>query len=185
MHRSDLPAPHRTNGIFVNKTCQVLFQVKHHKFHRVVWVSSGMAGHETPNGTGHIFRKVKGWVESTLYPGAYMLDPMFFFPDRPGIALHGSVSNDLVQALPGKPRVCSRLAPTDSQDLQGVAARHHSEDLRPKLTMLNRWGGWGSNPRPRDYELVREGTGWEDLRPMKQRSADVSPGFPGTCLGNR
>ncbi len=100
MHHSKLPAPHRTNGIYVNKTCQILFQVKHHNFRRIVWVSTGSAAHETPNGTGHIFRKVKGWVESTLYPGAFMLDPMFFLPDRPGIALHGSVSNDLVEPSP-------------------------------------------------------------------------------------
>jgi lipoprotein-anchoring transpeptidase ErfK/SrfK len=59
-----------------------------------------MSGYETPNGTGAIFRKVKGWVESSLYPGAYMLDPMFFFPDRPGIAIHGSVSNSLVLPYP-------------------------------------------------------------------------------------
>lgn len=100
MHHTKLPAPHRANGIYVNKTCQVLFQVKHHKFRRVVWVSTGSAGHETPNGTGHIYRKVSGWKESTLYPGAYMFDPMYFLPDRPGIALHGSVSNDFVEPYP-------------------------------------------------------------------------------------
>jgi hypothetical protein len=100
LRRSTLPAPHRTNGIYVNETCQTLFQVKHHTFRRVVWVSTGTDAHETPNGTGHIFRKVKGWVESSLYPGAYMLDPMYFFPDRPGIALHGSASNDLVEPYP-------------------------------------------------------------------------------------
>ncbi len=100
MHHSELPAPRRTNGIYVNKTCQMLFQVEHHNFRRIVWVSSGTPAHETPNGTGHIFRKVKGWVESSLYPGAYMLDPMYFLPDRPGIALHGSVSNDLVEPYP-------------------------------------------------------------------------------------
>jgi hypothetical protein len=100
LNHSKLPAPHRTNGIYINKTCQVLFQVKHHSFRRIVWVSTGTAGYETPNGTGHIFRKVKGWVESSLYPGAYMLDPMYFLTDRPGIALHGSASNDLVKPYP-------------------------------------------------------------------------------------
>lgn len=100
MHHTKLPAPRRTNGIYVNKTCQILFQVKHHKFRRIVWVSTGAAGYETPNGTGHIYRKVSGWKESSLYPGAYMLDPMYFRPDRPGIALHGSVSNDYVEPYP-------------------------------------------------------------------------------------
>ena len=108
IRHTHLPSPHRSNGIYVNKTCQTLFQVKHHNFRRIVWVSTGMAGHRTPNGTGHIFRKVKGWVESTLYPGAFMLDPMFFLPDRPGIALHGSVSNDLVEPYPAS-HACVRV----------------------------------------------------------------------------
>jgi hypothetical protein len=100
MRASSLPDVERTNGIYVNKTCQVLLQVKRKEFKRVVWVSTGASGYETPNGTGAIFRKVKGWVESSLYPGAYMLDPMYFFPSRPGIAIHGSVSNDLVKPSP-------------------------------------------------------------------------------------
>ncbi len=108
MRHTSLPAPKRANGIYVNKTCQTLFQVKHHNFRRVVWVSTGMVGHRTPSGTGHIFRKVEGWVESSLYPGAFMLDPMFFLPDRPGIALHGSVSNDLVEPYPAS-HACVRV----------------------------------------------------------------------------
>ena len=108
MNHSKLPAPRRANGIYVNKTCQVLLQVKNSKFRRVVWVSTGMSGHETPNGTGHIYRKVAGWKESTLYPGAYMYDPMYFLPDRPGIALHGSVSNDLVEPYPAS-HACVRV----------------------------------------------------------------------------
>lgn len=100
MRAKKLPAPRRADGLYVNKTCQVLLQVKHQKFRRVVWASTGMAGHETPNGTGAIYRKIEGWVESTLYPGAFMLDPMFFFPGRPAIAIHGSVSNSLVHPYP-------------------------------------------------------------------------------------
>ncbi len=95
-----LPKPKRSDGLYMNKTCQVLFQVVHSKFRRVVWASSGQPGYETPNGTGAIFRKLKGPVESTLYPGAFMYHPMFFFPSRPAIALHGSASNDLVLPYP-------------------------------------------------------------------------------------
>lgn len=100
MRAKHLPAPHRTDGLYVNKTCQILLQVKGQRFQRVVWASSGMPGHETPNGTGAIFRKIHGWVESTLYPGAFMRNPMFFFPSRPAIALHGSASNSLVLPYP-------------------------------------------------------------------------------------
>jgi hypothetical protein len=94
------PKPHRSDGIYVDKTCQVLFQVVHGRFKRIVWASTGMPGLDTPNVTGAIFRKLTGAVESTLYPGAYMFWPMFFNPARPGIALHGSISNDYVLPYP-------------------------------------------------------------------------------------
>jgi len=95
-----LPKPNRSDGLYVNQTCQILFQVVDHRFRRVVWASSGQPGFETPNGTGAIFRKLQGPVESTLYPGAFMYHPMFFLPSRPAIALHGSATNDLVLPYP-------------------------------------------------------------------------------------
>jgi hypothetical protein len=100
MSHNKLPQPNRPDGLYVSKTCQMLFQVVDHKYRRVVWASTGAPGYDTPNGTGAIFRKLRGPVESTLYPGAFMYNPMFFFPDRPAIALHGSVSNDLVEPYP-------------------------------------------------------------------------------------
>jgi hypothetical protein len=95
-----LPKPKRSDGLYVSKTCQMLFQVVNHKFRRVVWASTGQPGFETPNATGAIFRKLEGPVESTLYPGAFMYNPMFFLPSRPAIALHGSATNDLVLPYP-------------------------------------------------------------------------------------
>lgn len=95
-----LPRAERSNGLYINKTCQVLFQVVAHKYRRVVWASTGKPGFDTPSGTGAIYRKREGFVESTLYPGAYMYYPMNFFPDRPAIALHGSVSNSYVAPYP-------------------------------------------------------------------------------------
>ncbi len=94
------PKAHRSDGLYVDKTCQVLFQVVGGKFKRIVWASTGMPGLDTPNVNGAIFRKIDGVVESTLYPGAFMYWPMFFNPARPAIALHGSVSNDLVLPYP-------------------------------------------------------------------------------------
>jgi hypothetical protein len=94
------PKPNRSDGLYVDKTCQVLFQVVGGRFKRIVWASTGMPGLDTPNVTGAIFRKIDGVVESTLYPGAYMFWPMFFNPARPAIALHGSISNDLVLPYP-------------------------------------------------------------------------------------
>jgi hypothetical protein len=95
-----LPRPDRSDGIYVNKTCQMLFQVVDHKYRRIVWASTGKPKFDTPVGTGAVFRKLKGPIESTLYPEAYMYDPMFFLTARPGIALHGSVSNSLVLPYP-------------------------------------------------------------------------------------
>ena len=94
------PKANRTDGLYISKTCQVLFQVVGGKYRRIVWASTGMPGLDTPNVTGAIFRKIDGVVESTLYPGAFMYWPMFFNPARPAIALHGSVSNDLVLPYP-------------------------------------------------------------------------------------
>jgi lipoprotein-anchoring transpeptidase ErfK/SrfK len=95
-----LPRPGRSDGIYVNKTCQMLFQVVDHTYRRVVWASTGKPKFDTPVGTGAVFRKLKGPIESTLYPEAYMYDPMFFLTSRPGIALHGSASNSLVLPYP-------------------------------------------------------------------------------------
>ena len=100
MSRNKLPRADRPDGLYVNKTCQMLLQVVGGRYKRVVWASSGAPGYETPSGTGAIFRKLEGPVESTLYPGAFMYNPMFFFPDRPAIALHGSATNDLVLPYP-------------------------------------------------------------------------------------
>jgi len=100
MSHNRRPAAHRPDGIYVDKTCQILLQVVNGQFRRVVRASTGKPGYDTPNGTGAIFRKLSGWIESTLYPGAFMFDPMFFLPGRPAIALHGSVSNDLVAPSP-------------------------------------------------------------------------------------
>jgi lipoprotein-anchoring transpeptidase ErfK/SrfK len=94
------PKADRPDGIYVNKTCQVLLQVVNGKYKRIVWVSTAGHGYDTPNGTGHVFRKVAGWHESSLYKDAFMYDAMYFRPDRPAIALHGSATNNLVHTYP-------------------------------------------------------------------------------------
>ena len=94
------PSTTRSNGLYVNKTCQILYQVVDHKYRRIVWVSTGKSGYETPNGTGYVWRKWAGWHTSSIYSGAQMYDSIYFRRDRPGIALHGSISNDLVKPYP-------------------------------------------------------------------------------------
>lgn len=94
------PSTTKSNGIYVNKTCQVLYQVVDKKYRRIVRVSTGRPGYDTPNGTGYVWKKWAGWHESSLYSGAMMYDSIYFRKDRPGIALHGSSSNDYVKTYP-------------------------------------------------------------------------------------
>ncbi|MFC0626400.1 L,D-transpeptidase [Kribbella deserti] len=94
------PVATRASGLYVNKTCQVLFQISGKSYKRIVWVSSGSAGYDTPNGTGKVWRKWAGKHESSLYEEAFMYDSIYIFKNRPGIALHGSRTNSLVHSYP-------------------------------------------------------------------------------------
>jgi lipoprotein-anchoring transpeptidase ErfK/SrfK len=127
-----LPKADRPDGIYVDKTCQVLIQVVKGKYKRIVWVSTAAAGYNTPNGTGHVWKKISGWHESSLYKDAYMYDAMYFRTDRPAIALHGSVTNDLVHTYPNshgcvrvwRPTVASIFAETKVGTLVKVYGKY-------------------------------------------------------------
>ena len=102
------PAANKEPGIYVNKTCQVLYQVVGKTYRRIVWVSTGGPGYDTPNRTGKVWRKWAGAHESSLYDDAYMYDSIYFLKDRPGIALHGSRVNTLIKTYPASHR-CVRV----------------------------------------------------------------------------
>lgn len=102
------PVPTRPTGIYVNKTCQVLYQVVNNAYRRIVWVSTGGPGYDTPNRTGKVWRKIAGAHESSLYEDAFMYDSIYFLKDRPGIALHGSRVNSLIKTYPASHR-CVRV----------------------------------------------------------------------------
>jgi lipoprotein-anchoring transpeptidase ErfK/SrfK len=102
------PTPTREPGIYVNKTCQVLYQIVGKTYKRIVWVSTGEPGLDTPNRTGKVWRKWAGAHESSLFEDAYMYDSLYFLRDRPGIALHGSRVNSLVKPYPASHR-CVRV----------------------------------------------------------------------------
>ncbi|WP_328992624.1 L,D-transpeptidase [Kribbella sp. NBC_01245] len=110
------PIPTRAPGIYVNKTCQVLFQITGKTYKRIVWVSSGAPGYDTPNGTGKVWRKWAGKHESSLYPDAYMYDSIYFLKHRPGIALHGSRNNYLVHTYPAS-HSCVRVWRPDIHEI--------------------------------------------------------------------
>jgi len=94
------PATSRSDGLYINRTCQILYQVVDHRYRRIVRVSTGKRGYRTPSGTGHVWRKRPGWHTSSRYQGARMYDSIYFRRDRPGVALHGSASNALVKPYP-------------------------------------------------------------------------------------
>jgi lipoprotein-anchoring transpeptidase ErfK/SrfK len=102
------PVPTKPAGIYVNKTCQVLYQVVNKTYRRIVWVSTGGPGYDTPNRTGKVWRKFAGAHESSLYKDAFMYDSIYFLKDRPGIALHGSRVNSLIKTYPASHR-CVRV----------------------------------------------------------------------------
>lgn len=102
------PVPTRSPGIYVNKTCQILYQIVGKTYKRIVWISTGAPGFETPNRTGKVWRKWAGAHESSLYDDAFMYDSIYFLRDRPGIALHGSRVNSLIKPYPASHR-CVRV----------------------------------------------------------------------------
>jgi lipoprotein-anchoring transpeptidase ErfK/SrfK len=102
------PVPTRSPGIYVNKTCQILYQVVGKTYKRIVWISTGAPGFDTPNRTGKVWRKWAGAHESSLYDDAFMYDSIYFLRDRPGIALHGSRANSLIKPYPASHR-CVRV----------------------------------------------------------------------------
>jgi lipoprotein-anchoring transpeptidase ErfK/SrfK len=105
------PTPTKADGIYVNKTCQVLYQVVNKQYKRIVWISTGAPGYDTPNRTGKVWRKYAGAHESSLYEDAYMYDSLYFLKDRPGIALHGSRVNSLIKPYPASHRCVRVLRP--------------------------------------------------------------------------
>ncbi|MEU4192550.1 L,D-transpeptidase family protein [Kribbella sp. NPDC026611] len=105
------PAATRSPGIYVNKTCQILYQVVGKTYKRIVWISTGAPGYDTPNRTGKVWRKWAGAHESSLYDDAFMYDSIYFLKDRPGIALHGSGVNTLIKPYPASHRCVRVLRP--------------------------------------------------------------------------
>ena len=108
LNATSRPTPTREPGIYVNKTCQILYQIVGKTYKRIVWISTGAPGYETPNRTGKVWRKWAGAHESSLYDDAFMYDSLYFLRDRPGIALHGSRVNSLIKPYPASHR-CVRV----------------------------------------------------------------------------
>jgi hypothetical protein len=125
------PSTSRSNGLYVNVKCQILYQVVGHGYRRIVRVSTGMAGYRTPTGTGYVWRKWPGWHRSSLY-AASMYDSIYWRRDRPGVALHGSVSDSLVKSYPAS-HGCIRVPRA------AITAIYRETRIGTKVVVYGRW----------------------------------------------
>lgn len=104
-------------------TCQTAFYVKDKTYQRVLRVSTGMRGHDTPSGYYNLGSTLKGWWCSTLYPEscrkqttgefAYLRNFGNMYNSRQvigAIYLHGSTSVPTYPASHG----CIRVSVTDA-----------------------------------------------------------------------
>ena len=85
----------------VSTRCQVLYDVRHHHYQRIIPASTGHAGKDslgrpsfaTRPGRWYIRPKIDGWQESNQYSGGMMYRPMYF---SGGEAIHGEASASTV-----------------------------------------------------------------------------------------
>lgn len=109
--------------VHVQMTCQTAFYVKDKTYQRVLRVSTGMRGHDTPSGYYNLGSTLKGWWRSTLYPEscrkqttgefAYLRNFGNMYNSRQvigAIYLHGSTSVPTYPASHG----CIRVSVTDA-----------------------------------------------------------------------
>jgi hypothetical protein len=97
-----VPAPRYGRGdhLEVDKSANVLYEIKHGRVNRIVHVSTGATGN-TPLGTFHVYRTVRGWDWVLWYP-------MYFLR---GFAIHGYPSVPAYPASHGCVRVPMWIAP--------------------------------------------------------------------------
>ncbi len=103
--------------IEVDKTRQVLFDVRDGKVARILPVSTGATGN-TPTGTFHVYSKEPGYNQKLMYFSMYFLGnfAVHGYPERPGV--------------PGEPRL--RAHP----DLGGRADVRHARVRRDRDPLL-------------------------------------------------
>jgi Putative peptidoglycan binding domain/PKD domain/L,D-transpeptidase catalytic domain len=97
-----VPAPRYGHGdhLEVDKSANVLYEIKGGRVNRIVHVSTGATGN-TPLGTFHVYRTVRGWDWVLWYP-------MYFLR---GFAIHGYPSVPAYPASHGCVRVPMWIAP--------------------------------------------------------------------------
>jgi peptidoglycan hydrolase-like protein with peptidoglycan-binding domain len=108
-----LPKPRQgKNYLSVDKTCQMMYQARWGNWKRVMKVSTGAAGHRTPNGSYTFTWQWPGWHDSSQYPSdsgnGNMYNAKYF--KSGGYAVHGSRSVPWYPASHGCVRISVRTA---------------------------------------------------------------------------
>ncbi|CCH75408.1 exported hypothetical protein [Nostocoides australiense Ben110] len=124
----------KSTFVHVQQACQTMFYVKDKKVQRVLPVSTGVRGHETPFGYYTLANTTRGWYCSTLYPEscrkqttgefAYISNFGNMYNPRQvvgAIFVHGSTSVPTYPASHG----CIRVTVNDSDWL------YHNVDRMP------------------------------------------------------
>lgn len=113
-----VPSEKMVVGLNVSLTCQGAYWVVVDKTGQVVFkeffqVTTGAPGRETKTGTFKIYYQTNAWHESTLYKGAMMYRPKYFYQ---GQALHGSASDSMIGPRPAS-HGCVRMLHADIKKL--------------------------------------------------------------------
>lgn len=112
------PSNQMVVGLNVSLTCQGASWVVLNKegtpvFREFFQVTTGAPGRETKTGTFKIYYQTNAWHESTLYKGAMMYRPKYFYQ---GQALHGSASDSMIGPKPAS-HGCVRMLHADIKKL--------------------------------------------------------------------
>ena len=84
-------------GLNVSVTCQMAYFVRGGVVEKILPVSTGKSSTKSDLGKFKVFYKVKGWQESSLYPGAMMYKPIWYNGNE---GVHGMSSEKLVHSYP-------------------------------------------------------------------------------------
>lgn len=88
---------YHVEGLNISVTCQMAYFVKDGLIKKILPVSTGKASTKSDLGKFKVFYKVKGWQESSLYPGAMMYKPIWYNGNE---GVHGMASDRSVHSYP-------------------------------------------------------------------------------------
>ncbi len=89
--------PYHEEGLNISVTCQMAYFVREGMIEKILPVSTGKSSTKSDLGKFKVFYKVKGWQESSLYPGAMMYKPIWYNGNE---GVHGMESDKLVHSYP-------------------------------------------------------------------------------------